>query len=68
MAEKKAITVNDGHRVYVDPDHGVRLPRAEDLADRGVVTASERTIEAGETIDLDGQGVDQFTRAGVISR
>ncbi len=64
MADKN-VTVNHGHRVHLDPDYGLRLPRAEDLADRGVVTASSVTVVTGESVKVPAAEADALRAAGV---
>ncbi len=64
MADKN-VTVNHGHRVYMDPEHGLRLPRAEDLADHGVVTASAVTLNSGENVKVNAPDADAMRAAGV---
>ncbi len=65
MADKNLI-VNHGHRVHLDPDHGLQLPRAEDLADRGVITASAVTVVTGESVKVPAADADALRAAGVV--
>ncbi len=64
MADK-TVTVNHGHRVYLDPEHGLQLPRAEDLAEHGIVTDSAVVVNAGETVKAAGDTSQNLRDAGI---
>ncbi len=68
MTEKKSnpeVIVNEGHRVYLDPTHGLHLPDAEALADRGVVTNSQEVHEPGSRVTGATEDVQALEQAGV---
>ncbi|MDP9377883.1 MAG: hypothetical protein M3P40_10005 [Actinomycetota bacterium] len=68
MADKTSnSTVNYAHRVYLDPEHGLQLPRAEDLADKGVVTASTVTVQPGEQVKAAPDKIEGMRAAGVVA-
>jgi hypothetical protein len=62
VVKNTAATVNDSHVVYLDPDYGLHIPRAENVAERGVVTNSQHQVRAGETIPAS----DELRASGVV--
>ncbi len=69
MPDKQTtVTVNHSHRVHLDPEHGVTVPRAEDLADKGVVTASAVTVSASEQVKAPEGEAEALRAAGVAHK
>ncbi len=65
MAEKK-ITVDEQHRVYVDPTYGLRVPDAAALADKGVVTNSQDVYQPGSRTTVASEDVQALEATGVV--
>ncbi len=68
MAEKNTdVVIGEQHRVHLDPQHGLRLPDATELAAKGVVTNGQRTVGGGEKVSASEEDVQALRDAGVAS-
>ncbi len=71
MADKKNTTevvVGEQHRVHVDPRYGLRLPDAPALADTGVVTNSQNTIDGGGRLAVAPEDAQALEDAGAARK